>query len=105
VDQVDSACNVCIDDAPRFFEILIEKRMAETASRIRQEGIDLTALGGRVQLVDAFSRGQIRLNGFDFSAPVTKGSRRLLDLGFIGRNQKIVALLRAPPGQVRIRCP
>ncbi len=101
VDQVDRAGNVGIDDPPRLLEILIQKRMAEAAPRIRQEGIHLTTLRSRIELVHAFGRRQIGLECFDLGSDVPKGCRRLLDLRFVGRDQKVVALLRAPPGKFK----
>ncbi len=101
MDQVNGTGNVGIDDPPRFLEVLIQKRMAEAAPRIRQKGINLTTLRSCIQLVHAFGRGQIRLECLDLGSTFKKGCRRPLDLGFVGRNQKVVALLRAPLGKFK----
>jgi len=65
--------------------------MAETAPGIRQKGIDLTTLHGRIKLVHTLGGRKIGLKGFDFGAAVTKGSRSLLDLRFVRCDQKVVA--------------
>ena len=49
----------------------------------------------RIELVRAFGRGEIRLHAFHFRAIATERSRRLLDLRFVRRDQKVVALLGA----------
>jgi hypothetical protein len=67
--------------------------MAETASGIRQKGIDLASSRCGIELVDAFGRRKIGLNCFDFGTAVTKRGRRLLDLTFVSRDQQIVTLV------------
>jgi hypothetical protein len=43
VDQVDRTGDIGIDDPLCLSKILIQERMAETATGIRQKGIDLTS--------------------------------------------------------------
>ncbi|MDB5091863.1 MAG: Alcohol dehydrogenase GroES domain protein, partial [Mucilaginibacter sp.] len=93
VDQVDRATDIGVDNPPCLSKILVQERMAETAPGIRQKGVDLTTLRGGIQLVYTFGRRKIGLKGFDFGAGVTKGSRRLLDLRFVRRDQKVVPFL------------
>ena len=69
--------------------------MAKAAAGIRQQGIDLTTLRRRIELVHAFGCRKIGLKSLDFRAIALERSRRLLDLGLVRRDQKIVAFLCA----------
>jgi hypothetical protein len=95
VDQVHRARDVGIDDPPRLSKILVQECMAETAPRVRQECFYGTALCSRIKLVDAFDRRKIGLEGFDLGTAASKESRYLLDLRFVGCDQKVVALFYA----------
>jgi hypothetical protein len=66
VDQVDRARDGGIDGSPRLPNILVQERMAKSAPRFCQKDIDLATLRGGIQLVYAFGRRKIGLEGFDF---------------------------------------
>ena len=74
--------------------------MAETAPRVRQEGIYGTALGSCIKLVHPFSRRKIDLEGLDLGTARSKGSRRLFDLRFVSCDQEVVAFVCAAPCQL-----
>ena len=55
-------------DPPRLAEILVEERVAETATGIRQQSIDWPAFRRGIELVHTFGRRKIGLDSFDFPA-------------------------------------
>jgi hypothetical protein len=80
VDQIDRARDIGIDDPPRLSEILVQEPVAEPAAGIRQQGVDLTPLRGRIELIHAFGRRKIGLERFDRRALAPQRSRRPFDL-------------------------
>jgi hypothetical protein len=65
------------------------------AAGIRQQGVNLSALHGRIKLVHTFGCRKISLKGFHLRAIAPERGRRLLDLRFVRRDQKVVAFICA----------
>lgn len=82
MDQVDGACDIGIDDPSRLSEILVQEPVAEPTAGICQQGVDLTPLRGRIELIYAFDRGKISLQRFNRRALAP----RALDLRLVRRD-------------------
>jgi hypothetical protein len=66
-----------VDDAPRLPKILVQERMAETATGICQQGIDWTTLRSCTEFIYAFGCRKIGLESFDLGTASSKSGRRL----------------------------
>jgi hypothetical protein len=59
LNQIDGAGDVGVDDVPHFFKVLIE----EAVPRVGEQCLDRPPVGSGVQLVHAFERGEVGLDG------------------------------------------
>ena len=101
LDEIDRAGDVGVDDVPDLFEILVEKRFAETAAGIGEQRIDRSAVERAVEPVDAFGRGQVGLDRLDLHAFVCRSiARGFVDLRLVGGDDEIEAMLRALLGEL-----
>ena len=72
LDEIQRARDVGVDHVLHFGEFLVEKSLAQAVTRIGEQRIDARAPGARVQLIDAFAGGEVRLDGIDFGAERTQ---------------------------------
>ena len=86
-------------------EILVEKRMPETPSRIRKQRINRpTALANHgIELGHALESRQIALHRLGRDPTTDQAVRGVVNFGFIGGNDHVETIFDAQPEQARIR--
>ena len=88
VDQIDGPVDVRMRHVQRIVDILVEKRMTEPPSGVRQQGRHWTSilLDGVQQAVYAFLGRKVALDGKAADAGFRQLVGRILDEGLIGGN-------------------
>ena len=92
--QQQGAGDVGVDHAPPGVRVLVKKGTAEAPPGIGQQRIHRAPLGCGIEPVDAFRPGQVGLHRLDGPGSLPQRGGRLLDLGFVGRDQHVEFVFR-----------
>src|SRR6185437_4868624 len=102
VQQVERAGDVGIDHPHDVGEVLVEKRLPQTAPGIGEKRVDraVEPFQREVELFDTGQRREIDLDRLDSRAEPAEIGGRLLDLRLVGGNQQVEPVLGAAAGQL-----